>query len=201
MGMPASPASRMMASLIPACDGSPGPGEPSQAGMSEVIIREAGDAGIPILGVCLGHQAIAEVYGGHIVRSPHPVHGKTADVSHSGAGVLDGMPENFVATRYHSLMVDPDTLPSCLEVTATSADGIIMAMRHRDLPIFGVQFHPESVLTPDGMKILSNFLSITGEITPVGPEVDAGSRSEDCVTPQGAPAGREAAAKPLAPRA
>jgi anthranilate synthase/phosphoribosyltransferase len=179
---------------------SPGPGEPSQAGMSEAIIREAGDAGIPILGVCLGHQAIAEVYGGHIVRSPHPVHGKTADVSHSGAGVLDGMPENFVATRYHSLMVDPDTLPPCLEVTATSADGIIMAMRHTSLPIFGVQFHPESVLTPDGMKILSNFLTLTGEITPVAPENGGSDAVEGGATPQGASAGREAAAKPLAPR-
>ena len=178
---------------------SPGPGMPSHAGMSEAIIHEAGEVGIPILGVCLGHQAIAEVYGAHIVRSPSPVHGKTADVSHHGTGLLDGMPENFVATRYHSLMVDPDTLPACLEVTATSADGIIMAMRHRDLPIFGVQFHPESVLTPDGIRILSNFLTLTGEITPVVEERESGG-GEGRTTPQGAPAGREAAAKPLAPR-
>ena len=176
---------------------SPGPGVPSEAGMSEAIIHDAGEAGIPILGVCLGHQAIAEVFGGHVIRSPHPVHGKTSDVSHHGAGLMDGMPETFVATRYHSLMVDPDTLPPVLEVTATSADGIIMAMRHVSLPIFGVQFHPESVLTPDGMKILSNFLTLTGEITPAAPESAAG---EGGAPLKGAPAGREAAAKPSDPR-
>jgi anthranilate synthase/phosphoribosyltransferase len=153
---------------------SPGPGMPSHAGASEGIIEAAGRVGIPVLGVCLGHQAIAEVYGGRIVRGPVPVHGKTSEVSHDGGGVLEGMPDAFIATRYHSLVVDRDTLPECLEVTAETADGIIMGIRHRTLPAFGVQFHPESVLTPEGIGILSNFLALTGEIEAPAVPVEEG---------------------------
>jgi anthranilate synthase/phosphoribosyltransferase len=145
---------------------SPGPGLPSHAGMTEQIIAAAAEEKIPVLGVCLGHQAIAEVFGGRVVRGPAPVHGKTADVKHGGGGLLEGMPNGFIATRYHSLVVDRDSLPECLEVTAETADGLVMALRHRELPIFGVQFHPESVLTPEGIRILSNFLRVTGEIGP-----------------------------------
>jgi anthranilate synthase/phosphoribosyltransferase len=143
---------------------SPGPGVPSEAGASEAIIAAAADAGIPVLGVCLGHQAIAEVYGGRVVRAAQPVHGKTADVYHDGTGLLSGMPNPFTATRYHSLIVDVDSLPLGLEITARTSDGIIMALRHRAIPVFGVQFHPESVLTPDGVKVLENFLKLTGEL-------------------------------------
>jgi anthranilate synthase/phosphoribosyltransferase len=143
---------------------SPGPGLPSHAGASESIIAAAGEAGIPVMGVCLGHQAIAEVYGGRVVRGPVPVHGKTSEVSHGGAGLMEGMPDAFIATRYHSLVVDRETLPDCLEITAETADGTIMGIRHKTIPAFGVQFHPESVLTPEGIGILSNFLTLTGEI-------------------------------------
>jgi anthranilate phosphoribosyltransferase len=143
---------------------SPGPGMPSEAGASEAVISAAAEAGIPVLGVCLGHQAIAEVFGGRVVRAPRPVHGKTADVYHSGTGLLEGMPNPFTATRYHSLVVDFDSLPVELEVTAKTDDGLIMALRHRQLPVFGVQFHPESVLSPEGTKVLENFLTLTGEI-------------------------------------
>jgi anthranilate synthase/phosphoribosyltransferase len=143
---------------------SPGPGTPSEAGASEAIIAAAAEAGIPVLGVCLGHQAIAEVFGGDVVRAPAPIHGKTADVLHEGAGVLKGMPKPFTATRYHSLVVDAVTLPACLQVTAHTDDGLVMALQHRDKPVFGVQFHPESVLTPEGTVILENFLKLAGEI-------------------------------------
>ena len=142
---------------------SPGPGTPSHAGAAEAIIAAAGEENIPVLGVCLGHQAIAEVYGGRVVRGPAPVHGKTSEVSHGGDGMFSGMTDAFVATRYHSLVVDRETLPDCLEITAETADGIIMGIRHKTLPAFGVQFHPESVLTPEGISILSNFLLLTGE--------------------------------------
>jgi anthranilate synthase/phosphoribosyltransferase len=154
---------------------SPGPGLPSHAGMTEQIIAAAAEAKIPVLGVCLGHQAIAEVFGGKVVKGPAPVHGKTADVKHGGGGLMEGMPNGFIATRYHSLVVDRDTLPDCLEITAETADGLVMGLRHKELPIFGVQFHPESVLTPEGIRILSNFLQVTGEI---GPEAAAGTEGE-----------------------
>jgi len=150
---------------------SPGPGMPSDAGASEAVISAAAEAGIPVLGVCLGHQAIAEVYGGRVVRAPRPVHGKTADVYHSGTGLLEGMPNPFTATRYHSLVVDFDSLPVELEVTAKTDNGLIMALRHRELPVFGVQFHPESVLSPEGTKVLENFLKLTGEIAAEGEDV------------------------------
>ncbi len=142
---------------------SPGPGTPDDAGVSRDLIRLAASAGVPVLGVCLGHQCIAEVYGGRVVRGPEPVHGKTADVHHEGKGVLDGMPNPFTATRYHSLVVDANSVPAELEVTARTLDGIVMGLQHRGRPVFGVQFHPESVLTPEGVVVLRNFLAVTGE--------------------------------------
>ncbi|MBW6468322.1 MAG: anthranilate phosphoribosyltransferase [Coriobacteriia bacterium] len=145
---------------------SPGPGTPPQAGISKDIVRAAADAGIPLLGVCLGHQCIAEVYGGTVGRAPVPVHGKTAEVHHDGTGLLAGMSDPFTATRYHSLTVEEDTLPPELEVTAHTADGLVMALHHHELPLFGVQFHPESVLTPEGVVVLRNFLELAGEIEP-----------------------------------
>jgi anthranilate synthase/phosphoribosyltransferase len=144
---------------------SPGPGTPKDAGASEAIVAAAAEAGIPVLGVCLGHQAVAEVFGGDIVRAPEPIHGKTADVVHDGTGLLKGMPQPFTATRYHSLVVDAATVPACLEVTAHTDDGLVMALQHREKPVFGVQFHPESVLTPEGVVILENFLKLAHEIT------------------------------------
>jgi len=167
---------------------SPGPGMPSHAGASETIIAAAGEAGIPVLGVCLGHQAIAEVYGGRVVRGPAPVHGKTSEVSHEGQGLMEGMPDAFIATRYHSLVVDRDTLPECLEITAETADGTIMGIRHKALPAFGVQFHPESVLTPEGIGILSNFLALTGEIKApeTGPDDEPRSESDPLRLPASA---------------
>jgi len=143
---------------------SPGPGTPADAGVSKDVILAAANAGIPVLGVCLGHQSIAEAFGAKIVRGPQPVHGKTADVVHEGVGILAGLGRPFTATRYHSLVVDPDSVPAALEIVARTPDGLVMALRHRDLPVFGVQFHPESVLTPEGPKVLANFLRVTGEI-------------------------------------
>jgi anthranilate synthase component 2 len=124
------------------------------------VVRElAGE--FPILGVCLGHQAIGEVYGGRVVAAPTLMHGKTSSIHHDGRGVFAGLPDPFVATRYHSLVVEPTTVPDVLEVTATTADGVIMGLRHRTLPIEGVQFHPESLLTREGPSLLSNFLAAT----------------------------------------
>jgi anthranilate synthase/aminodeoxychorismate synthase-like glutamine amidotransferase len=136
---------------------SPGPGRPSDAGISNAVIERFG-ATVPTFGVCLGHQCIGEVFGGTIVRAPHVMHGKTSWVHHSGAGVLAGLPDPFEATRYHSLVVDRDSLPDVLEVTAEAEDGVIMGLRHRELPIEGVQFHPESILTSVGKELLGNFL-------------------------------------------
>jgi len=140
---------------------SPGPGTPSGAGVSSDAIAVFGAAGVPVLGVCLGHQCIGEVYGATVVRAPVLMHGKTSAVHHSGAGVLAGLPDPFEATRYHSLVVDPATIPSCLEVTARTADGVVMGLRHRELPVEGVQFHPESILTRVGHHLLGNFLHRT----------------------------------------
>jgi anthranilate synthase/aminodeoxychorismate synthase-like glutamine amidotransferase len=138
---------------------SPGPGEPKGAGISLALIRELGGR-LPILGVCLGHQAIGEAFGGRIVRAPRPVHGKASRVKHDGRGIFAGVPEEIEVARYHSLVIEPQSCPDVLEITATTADGIIMAVRHRSLPIEGVQFHPESVLTSNGMQILSNFVQL-----------------------------------------
>ena len=137
---------------------SPGPGRPEDAGVSnEVIERLAGR--VPILGVCLGHQCIGQVFGGEVVRAPVVMHGKTSLVHHDGSGVLAGLPEPFEATRYHSLVVDAASVPDILEVTATTDDGTVMALRHRELPVEGVQFHPESILTSCGHQLMANFLA------------------------------------------
>jgi len=139
---------------------SPGPGRPEDAGLTPDVVLEYGDR-IPILGVCLGHQAIGHVFGGKVVRAPVPMHGKTSLVDHDGRGVFEGLPAGFVASRYHSLVVAEEGLPAELEVSArTRADGIIMGLRHRTRPIHGVQFHPESVLTDEGRKMLRNFLAL-----------------------------------------
>lgn len=137
---------------------SPGPGTPADAGISKAVITRFADR-LPILGVCLGHQVIGEVFGGLIVRAPAPVHGKTSSVTHAGDGLYRGLPQPFIAGRYHSLILDRAGLPDCLAVTATSDDGLIMGIRHKHYPVEGVQFHPESVLTPDGGKLLANFLA------------------------------------------
>jgi len=141
---------------------SPGPGAPAEAGCSLDIIRECADAGVPMLGVCLGHQALAEVFGGVVSHAPELMHGKTSSVEHHGDGVLTGLPSPFTATRYHSLAVENPTVPDELEVTATTASGIIMGLQHRTLPLTGVQFHPESVLTEGGHRLLANWLEVCG---------------------------------------
>jgi para-aminobenzoate synthetase component II len=141
---------------------SPGPGTPAEAGVTVPMVRAAAEAGTPVLGVCLGHQAIAEAFGGRIVRAPELLHGKTSEVLHEGDGVLAGLPSPFTATRYHSLAVDPASVPGEIEVTGATAGGVIMALRHRELPIEGVQFHPESVLTQGGHRLLATWLSTCG---------------------------------------
>ncbi|MEZ4665122.1 MAG: aminodeoxychorismate/anthranilate synthase component II [Thermomicrobiales bacterium] len=140
---------------------SPGPCTPREAGISiNVIEHMAGKT--PVLGVCLGHQSIGEAFGGDVVRAPQLMHGKTSMVHHDGKGIFQGLPDPFVATRYHSLIVDRETLPEQLEITAETEDGIIMGLQHREYPIYGVQFHPESILTPVGKQLLGNFLATTG---------------------------------------
>ncbi|SCX58761.1 anthranilate synthase, component II [Klenkia marina] len=141
---------------------SPGPGTPADAGVTVPMVQAAAEAGLPVLGVCLGHQAIAEAFGGDVVRAPELLHGKTSQVVHDGAGVLAGLPSPFTATRYHSLAVESETFPDELEVTGRTPSGIVMALRHRELPIEGVQFHPESVLTEGGHQMLSNWLDQCG---------------------------------------
>jgi anthranilate synthase/aminodeoxychorismate synthase-like glutamine amidotransferase len=138
---------------------SPGPGRPRDAGISCDVIRDFG-AQIPLLGVCLGHQCIGEVFGGEIVRAPKLMHGKTSAISHKGTGVFENLAKPFEATRYHSLVVKRETLPQSLTITAESDDGEIMGLQHRGLPIHGVQFHPESILTEEGRKLLANFLRL-----------------------------------------
>ena len=138
---------------------SPGPGEPSAAGNLLAIVRECA-LRIPTLGVCLGHQAIAQALGGRVVSAPSLVHGKASPVYHTGEGIFAGLPNPLEAGRYHSLAVDPDSLPECLVPLAHSADGVLMAMAHRERPLVGVQFHPESVLTPQGVQLLRQFLRL-----------------------------------------
>jgi len=138
---------------------SPGPGRPEDAGVSNAAIRHFGEAGVPVLGVCLGHQAIGALYGGDVVRAPHVMHGKTSTITHDGRGVFTGVPNPFTATRYHSLVVERSSVPAVLEVTAESEDGLVMGLRHREFPIEGVQFHPESILTESGHGMLANFLA------------------------------------------
>jgi anthranilate synthase component II len=138
---------------------SPGPGHPDQAGVSLEVIRRLG-ATTPILGVCLGHQAIGQAFGATVARARTQMHGKTSDIRHDGRGVFAGLSNPFVATRYHSLVVLPDTVPADLEVTAQAEDGEVMGLRHRRYPIEGVQFHPESILTVEGKRLLANFLGV-----------------------------------------
>jgi anthranilate synthase/aminodeoxychorismate synthase-like glutamine amidotransferase len=138
---------------------SPGPGRPEEAGISMELIRKFGGK-IPILGVCLGHQCMGEVYGGKVVRAERLMHGKTSPIQHDGKGVFQGLPNPFEATRYHSLIVEKNSVPNCLEVCAETAEGEIMGLRHREYPVHGVQFHPESILSKEGKDLLANFLKI-----------------------------------------
>jgi para-aminobenzoate synthetase component II len=142
---------------------SPGPGTPEEAGACLDLVRACADRGQPMLGVCLGHQALGVAFGAVVGRAPELLHGKTSVVEHDGAGVLAGLPQPFTATRYHSLAVEPETVPDDLEVTGRTASGIVMALRHRALPLQGVQFHPESVLTEGGHRLLANWLSDCGD--------------------------------------
>lgn len=135
---------------------SPGPGRPHEAGVTEEVIRELGKE-IPVLGVCLGHQAIGEVFGAEVVYAPSLMHGKVSQVEHDGKSIFENVEENFTATRYHSLVLDPDTIPEELEVTARTGD-IVMGVRHKQYPIEGIQFHPESILTTEGPKMITNWL-------------------------------------------
>ncbi|UEM06158.1 aminodeoxychorismate/anthranilate synthase component II [Skermanella rosea] len=141
---------------------SPGPCDPDRAGICLDMIAAAAERHLPLLGVCLGHQAIGQAFGGHVVRAPAPMHGKISMMSHSGESVLAGLPSPFPATRYHSLIVERETLPDSLKVTAESEDGLIMGLMHRELPIHGVQFHPESIASENGHALLANFVRMTG---------------------------------------
>ena len=140
---------------------SPGPCDPDKAGICLALVAAAAGK-LPILGVCLGHQAVGQAFGGRVVRAEAPMHGKMSQVTHDGAGVFEGLPSPFQATRYHSLVVERDSLPDCLEVAAETEDGVIMGVRHRELPIHGVQFHPESIASEHGHALLRNFLAIAG---------------------------------------
>ncbi|MDQ6674766.1 MAG: aminodeoxychorismate/anthranilate synthase component II [Chloroflexota bacterium] len=141
---------------------SPGPGVPADAGVSIDLIRSLGSS-TPILGVCLGHQAIAVAYGGLVGRAPELMHGKASDIHHTGSGVFEGLPSPFSAIRYHSLCAEPDSIPDSLEVTARTQSGVIMALGHREFPVHGVQFHPESILSQHGKALLSNFLRVRAQ--------------------------------------
>jgi anthranilate synthase component 2 len=145
---------------------SPGPCTPNEAGICMSLIAEAGGE-IPILGVCLGHQAIGQVYGGRIVRAPEPMHGKVSRIHHTGRSVFRGLNNDFLATRYHSLTIAPESMPSSLEVTATSDDGVIQGVMHRSHPVHGVQFHPESIASENGHALLQNFLTLAKEFARV----------------------------------
>lgn len=142
---------------------SPGPGAPAGAGVSMSMVSACAERRLPLLGVCLGHQAIGQAYGGKVVRARRVMHGKTSQIEHGGKGVFRGLPAGFLATRYHSLVIENESVPSCLEVTARSEDGEIMGVRHRQHFVEGVQFHPEAVLTEHGHRLLNNFLQGRGE--------------------------------------
>mgnify|MGYP001792861475 CR=1 FL=1 len=138
---------------------SPGPGRPAEAGVSNEVVRRFAPS-VPMLGVCLGHQCIAEVFGGRVVRAERLMHGKTSEIHHDGSGVFAGLPNPFSATRYHSLIVAPESLPDVLAVSAKTGEGEIMGLQHREFPLHGVQFHPESILTAEGKNLLANFLAL-----------------------------------------
>ena len=144
---------------------SPGPCDPDRAGICLELVRQAAGR-VPLLGVCLGHQAIGQAFGGRIVRAPHPMHGKLSRISHGGDGLFRGLPSPFTATRYHSLIVERASLPADLAITAESEDGLIMGLAHRRLPLFGVQFHPESIASEQGAALMTNFLSIAEAFRP-----------------------------------
>ena len=139
---------------------SPGPGRPEDAGLSNAAIASFAGRGVPVLGVCLGHQCIGQLYGAEVVRAPRVMHGKASVISHTGEGVFAGLPNPFTATRYHSLVVARESIPPVLEITAESEDGLVMGLRHREFPIEGVQFHPESILTNRGHDLMRNFLAV-----------------------------------------
>ena len=150
---------------------SPGPGTPEEAGISPALVAACAEAQMPLLGVCLGHQAIGQHFGARLVRAPAPMHGKVSDIAHDGSGVFAGLPSPFAATRYHSLALAPDSLPEALAVTALAGDGTILVLRHQELPIHGVQFHPESIASDHGHALLGNFLKLAnapgeGVLTP-----------------------------------
>ena len=147
---------------------SPGPGTPERAGASIDLVCASAASGTPLLGVCLGHQAIGAAFGATVDRAPELLHGKTSSVYHTNAGVLQGLPDPFTATRYHSLTIMPETLPAELEVTARTRSGVIMGVRHAELPIHGVQFHPESILTEGGHRMLANWLADCGQVLDEG---------------------------------
>lgn len=140
---------------------SPGPSDPDRAGICLDLIARAGS--VPVLGVCLGHQAIGQVFGGRVVRAPEPMHGKVSRIRHTGAGVFAGLPNPFAATRYHSLIVDRAGMPNTLEITAETEDGVVMGVQHHERPIWGVQFHPESIASEGGHQLLGNFLRLAAE--------------------------------------
>ena len=162
---------------------SPGPCDPDRAGICLELIRQAAGR-VPILGVCLGHQSIGQAFGGRVVRAPRPMHGKTSAVTHSGTDIFAGLPSPFIANRYHSLMVAREGLPECLVVTAESEDGVVQGIAHRELPLYGVQFHPESIATEHGHALLRNFLAIvaagaaTGTTTGVATSMITGMTAE-----------------------
>lgn len=155
---------------------SPGPCTPNEAGICLELINAVG-GNIPLLGVCLGHQSIAQAFGGRVVRAPQVMHGKTSQIEHAGKGLFAGLPQPFTATRYHSLIVERDTLPDCLAITAEAPDGTIMGLQHRTLPIHGVQFHPESIATECGYQLLANFLQLAG----MAPDADVLTRASQSI--------------------
>lgn len=144
---------------------SPGPCSPDKAGICLDMVKTAAATGLPLMGVCLGHQSIGQAFGGKVIRASELMHGKTSDIHHTGKGIFAGLPSPFTATRYHSLTVERDTLPDCLEITAETIDGVIMGLQHKEYPIHGVQFHPESIASEQGYALLRNFLDLTNEPT------------------------------------
>ncbi|MBL4588578.1 MAG: aminodeoxychorismate/anthranilate synthase component II [Alphaproteobacteria bacterium] len=140
---------------------SPGPKSPNEAGICLDLVRKTAETNIPLFGVCLGHQSIGQAFGGNIIKAPKPIHGKTSQINHNGKGLYKDIPSPLKITRYHSLIIETETCPECLEVTATTDDNIIMSLAHKQKPIFGVQYHPESIATEHGMKLIENFVKIT----------------------------------------